>query len=105
MTAFAFKVKDTYKLNIFAIADVMEDKKGINYHIMYYYDHFLVWTGWKVERGASCIHCTILPSHTQTVADQFINDLREAVTTVKVSLTYVTYIYMCGVSLKPLRLL
>ena len=29
MTAFAFKVKDTYKLNIFAIADVMEDKKGI----------------------------------------------------------------------------
>lgn len=33
MTAFAFKVKDTYKLNIFAIADIMEDKKGINYHI------------------------------------------------------------------------
>lgn len=61
---------------------------------MYYYDHFLIWTGWKVERGASCIHCTILPSHTQTVADQFINDLREAVITVKVSLTYVTYIYM-----------
>lgn len=43
--------------------------------------------GWKIERGASCIHCTILPSHTIPVANQFITDLNESVNIVKVMIT------------------
>ena len=40
--------------------------------------------GWKMERGSSCLHCTILPSHTLDVVNQFILDLTDSVNTVKV---------------------
>ena len=38
-----------------------------------------------MERAARCLHCSVLPSHSLEGADIFVNDLREAVETVKVS--------------------
>ena len=42
-------------------------------------------SGWKMERGAKSLHCTVLPSHSVEGADQFLADLRIAVETLKVS--------------------
>ncbi|XP_019855201.1 PREDICTED: sphingosine-1-phosphate lyase-like [Amphimedon queenslandica] len=62
MTAFAFT---SSSVSVFAVADVMEGK------------------GWKMERGSTCIHCTVLPSHNNEIAKEFINNLKESVSIVK----------------------
>ncbi len=40
--------------------------------------------GWKIERQMDSLHCTVLPSHSVESATQFVKDLQEACTTVKV---------------------
>jgi len=59
MTAFSFGSVEE-KLNIFAFADLMEEK------------------GWKIEvqRNPDCIHCTILPTHINS-CDAYLKDLTE----------------------------
>lgn len=40
--------------------------------------------GWKIERQMDTLHCTILPSHSTESAQQFVKDIQEASTVVKV---------------------
>ena len=82
MTAFAFTNTDS-RLSMFALADEME-RKG-QPAALYYTAVPVLYTGWKMERAARCLHCSVLPSHSLEGADIFVNDLREAVETVKVS--------------------
>jgi hypothetical protein len=53
-----------------------------------------------MERGSSCIHCTVLPSHTYEIAHQFVDDLRAAVNEVKVSVTCNTMHLCTGESIE-----
>ena len=43
--------------------------------------------GWKMERQAKTIHCTILPSHTLESAKQFVGELKSSCEAVKVNST------------------
>ena len=63
MTAFAFTSTDP-GISTFALADKME-RKG-SHGIVDYHSHP---AGWKMERGAKCLHCSVLPSHTLEGAD------------------------------------
>jgi sphinganine-1-phosphate aldolase len=64
MTIFAFESTEK-EVDINAVADVMER------------------TGWKMERQSTSIHCTMLPHHTMDKCRQLVNDLRDAVDTVR----------------------
>ena len=48
------------------------------------YKGCIVYVGWKMECGSTCIHCTVLPSHNDEIAKEFINNLKESVSIVKV---------------------
>ena len=43
--------------------------------------------GWKMERQLETLHCTVLPSHSVETASQFVQDLRNACDTARVSKT------------------
>ena len=51
-----------------------------------------------MERAARCLHCSVLPSHSLEGADNFVNDLREAVETVKASDVTLLVRYYCVVA-------
>jgi sphinganine-1-phosphate aldolase len=68
MTAFSVRSCDS-QVSIFAVADVMEKN------------------GWTMERQMDSLHFSILPSHTPERAQQLLSALRQAVITVKVSLS------------------
>ena len=45
-----------------------------------------------MERQLETLHCTVLPSHSVETASQFVQDLRSACDTAKVSKTLVMYV-------------
>ena len=65
MTIFAFESIDK-EVDLNAVADVMEK------------------SGWKMERQLTSIHCTILPHHSMRRSAQLLDDLKQAVQTVRV---------------------
>ena len=61
-------------------------ERVLSFEIVIFFTLFnFISTGWKMERGAKSLHCTVLPSHSLEGADQFLADLRVAVETVRVS--------------------
>ena len=86
MTILSFSSSDD-QLSIFAIADIMEEKGDLNHVYIFnncYAACMYCTTGWKIERQLDSLHCTLLPSHTLESADQFITQLQEACSRVKV---------------------
>ena len=65
MTIFAFESTEK-EVDLNALADLMEK------------------SGWKMERQLTSIHCTILPHHSMRRSAQLLDDLKQAVQTVRV---------------------
>ncbi len=94
MTILSFSSSDD-QLSIFAIADIMEEKGDLNRLVQGFIEavmlHNLTHAGWKIERQLDSLHCTLLPSHTLESADQFISQLQEACSRVKVQIVLHVY--------------
>ena len=65
MTIFSFESTEK-EVDLNAVADVMEKN------------------GWKMERQLTSIHCTILPHHSMNKSALLLDDLKQAVQTVRV---------------------
>jgi sphinganine-1-phosphate aldolase len=66
MSVFAYRSKDEKAVNVYAVADFMEQR------------------GWYIDRQQrpACLHLMVNPEHAK-VADAYLSDLREAVAWVK----------------------
>ena len=93
MTAFAVTSTDP-RVNVFALASVMETKGGCSYYITI--NSWMVLeippppppppslSGWHMERQTNSLHFSVLPSHTVERANEMVRDLKECVEIVKV---------------------
>ena len=72
--------------------------------IMYTRMYICTCVGWKMERGSTCIHCTVLPSHNDKIAKEFITSLKESVSIVRVRIICY-YLYCVHVLLLFYRLI